>query len=134
LEIRFIPNFAEVIKPNIPLITREALKYSIDILAWKDTATSSLVIMQAHMINKKFEKQLPPGIEIKDMGEMGTMKETLSKMAMAFLVGSIFTYFVLVVAFESLTAPLAIVLAIPLAAMDSMWFLLFANQHRHAPQ
>jgi multidrug efflux pump subunit AcrB len=122
-----------VVKPNIPLITREALKYSIDVLAWKDTAPSSFVIRQAHMINKKFEKQLPPGIEIKDMGEIGTMNEALSKMAMAFLVGSIFAYFVLVVAFESLTAPLAIVFAIPLAAMGSMWFLLFANQHRCAP-
>jgi len=122
-----------VIKPNIPLITREALKYSIDVLVWKDTAPSSLVIKQAHMINKKFEKELPPGFEIKDMGEFGTMKEALTKMAMAFLVGAVFAYFVLVVAFESFSAPLAIILAIPLAAMGSMWFLLFANQHRCAP-
>ncbi len=122
-----------VIKPNIPLITREALKYSIDVLVWKDTAPSSFVIKQAHMINKKFEKQLPPGFEIKDMGEFGTMKEALTKMAIAFLVGAVFAYFVLVVAFESFSAPLAIILAIPLAAMGSMWFLLFANQHRCAP-
>jgi multidrug efflux pump subunit AcrB len=121
------------VKPNIPTITREGLKYSIDVLVYKDTAPSSFVIMQAHKINAEFEKQLPPYMDIKDMGEFGTMKEALTKMARAFLVGAVFSYFVLVVAFESLSAPLAIILSIPLAAMGSMWFLLFANMHRCAP-
>ena len=122
-----------VIKPNTPILTREDLKYSIDVLVQKDTAPSSLVIMQAHKINAQFRKQLPPDIEIVDKGEMGTMKEALTKMAVAFLIGAIFAYAVLVVAFESLSAPFAIILSIPLAAMGSMWFLLFGGQHRCAP-
>ena len=121
------------LKPNTPIITREDLKYSIDVLVQKDTAPSSLVIMQAHKINAQFRKQLPPDIEIVDKGEFSTMKEALGKMAKAFLIGAIFAYAVLVVAFESLSAPLAIILSIPLAAMGSMWFLLFGNQHRCAP-
>ncbi len=121
------------IKPNIPLITREDLKYSIEVVVQKDTAPSSLIIAQAHKINAEFAKKLPPFITLKDKGEFGTMKEALTKMAVAFLVGSVFAYFVLVVAFESLSAPFAVILSIPLAAMGSMWFLLFANQHRCAP-
>ena len=121
------------IQPNIPVITRENLKYSIDVIVQKDTAPSSFIISQAHKINAEFEKHLPPFIKIKDVGEFGTMKEALTKMAVAFLVGSILAYFVLTVAFESFGAPFAIVLSIPLAAMGSMWFLLFANQHRCAP-
>ena len=121
------------VKPNIPTITREGLKYSIDVLVYKDTAPSSFVIMQAHKINAEFEKKLPPYMSLKDMGEFGTMKEALTKMAIAFLVGAVFSYFVLVVAFESLTAPLAIILSIPLAAMGSIWFLLFADMPRCAP-
>ena len=121
------------IKPNTPIITREDLKYSIDVLVQKDTAPSSLVIMQAHKINAQFRKHLPPDIEIVDKGEMGTMKEALTKMAISFLIGAIFAYAVLVVAFSSLTAPFAIILSIPLAAMGSMWFLLFGGQHRCAP-
>ncbi len=121
------------LKPNTPIITREDLKYSIEVLVQKDTAPSSLVIMQAHKINAQFRKQLPPDIEIADKGEFSTMKEALGKMAKAFLIGAIFAYAVLVVAFESLSAPLAIILSIPLAAMGSMWFLLFGNQHRCAP-
>ena len=39
----------------------------------------------------------------------------------------------LVIAFESITAPLAIILSIPLAFMGSMWFLLYAHMHRCAP-
>ena len=122
-----------VIKPNTPVITREDLKYSIDVLVQKDTAPSSLVIMQAHKINAQLRKQLPPDMDIVDKGEMETMKEALTKMAIAFLIGAIFAYAVLVVAFESLSAPFAIILSIPLAAMGSMWFLLFGGQHRCAP-
>ncbi|HIC08660.1 MAG TPA: efflux RND transporter permease subunit [Aquificales bacterium] len=121
------------IKPNTPILTREDLKYSIDVLVQKDTAPSSLVIMQAHKINAQFRKQLPPDIGIVDKGEFGTMKEALTKMAISFLIGAIFAYAVLVVAFESLSAPFAIILSIPLAAMGSMWFLLFGGQHRCAP-
>jgi len=119
--------------PNTPLITRENLKYSIDVMLYKDTAPSSFVIDQAHRINEKLKSELPPGFELRDMGEIGIMTEALSKMSKAFLVGAIFAYFVLVVAFESLSAPVAIILSIPLAAVGSMWFLLFANQHRCAP-
>jgi len=59
--------------------------------------------------------------------------EALTKMAISFLVGALFAYAVLVVAFESLSAPFAIILSIPLAAVGSMWFLLFGGQHRCAP-
>ena len=89
--------------------------------------------MQAHKINAQFRKQLPPDIGIVDKGEFGTMKEALTKMMVAFIVGALFAYAVLVVAFESLTAPFAILLSIPLAAMGGMWFLLFGGQHRCAP-
>jgi len=121
------------INPKTPIITREDLKYSLEVMVQKDTAPSSLVIMQAHKINAKLAQMLPPNISIVDKGEMGTMKEALTKMAIAFLVGAIFAYFVLVVAFESVIDPFAIILSIPLAAMGSMWFLLFGNQHRCAP-
>ena len=121
------------IKPNIPVITREDLKYSIEVVVQKDTAPSSLIIAQAHKINAQFQKHLPPFITLKDKGEFGTMKEALTKMAISFLIGAVFAYFVLVVAFESLSAPFAIILSIPLAAMGGMWFLLFADQHRCAP-
>jgi multidrug efflux pump subunit AcrB len=116
-----------------PIITREHLKYSINVTVQKDTAPSSLVIMQAHQINERLKRELPPWLEIRDEGEMGTMKEALTKMAVAFLIGSLFAYAVLVVAFESLSAPFAVILSIPLAAMGSMWFLLFGGQHRCAP-
>ncbi len=121
------------IAPKPPIITREDLKYSLEVMVQKDTAPSSLVIMQAHKINAKFAQNLPPNISLVDKGEMGTMNEALTKMAVAFLVGSVFAYFVLVVAFESFLSPFAIVLSIPLAAMGSMWFLLFGGQHRCAP-
>ncbi|RTZ60664.1 MAG: AcrB/AcrD/AcrF family protein [Gammaproteobacteria bacterium] len=122
-----------VVVPTTPIITRENLKYSISVTLQKDTAPSSLVIEQAHKINAKLKKELPPSVDIVDKGEMGTMKEALTKMAIAFLVGSLFAYAVLVVAFESLSAPFAIILSIPLAAVGSMWFLLFGGQHRCAP-
>jgi len=121
------------VNPNIPIITRENLKYSIDVIVQKDTAPSSFVIEQAHKINAEVQKQLPPFIKLADVGEFGTMNEALNKMMAAFLIGSLFAYFVLTVAFESFSVPFAIVLSIPLAAMGSMWFLLFADQHRSAP-
>ncbi len=121
------------VNPNIPIITRENLKYSIDVIVQKDTAPSSFVIEQAHKINAELQKQLPPFIKLADVGEFGTMNEALNKMMAAFLIGSLFAYFVLTVAFESFSVPFAIVLSIPLAAMGSMWFLLFADQHRSAP-
>jgi len=121
------------IEPKAPIITREDLKYSIEVIVNKDTAPSSFIIAQAHKINQKFEKQLPYGYEIKDKGEFRTMKEALTKMAIAFIIGAILSYFVLVIAFESITAPLAIILSIPLAFMGSMWFLLYAHMHRCAP-
>ncbi|NPB04845.1 MAG: efflux RND transporter permease subunit [Aquificae bacterium] len=121
------------VAPKPPMITREDLKYSLEVLVQKDTAPSSLVIAQAHKINAEFAKTLPPHVELVDKGEFGTMNEALTKMAVAFLVGAVFAYFVLVVAFESLLTPVAIILSIPLAAVGSMWFLLFGNQHRCAP-
>jgi len=121
------------VRQSIPVITRYDLKYSIDVIVQKDTAPSSFVIEQAHKINEEFKKRLPPFVEIKDVGEFGTMNEALGKMMAAFLVGSLFAYFVLSVAFESVSVPFAIVLSVPLAAVGSMWFLLFADQHRSAP-
>jgi len=122
-----------VVVSSMPLITRENLKYSISVILQKDTAPSSLIIEQAHKINAEMKKELPPSVDIVDKGEIGTMKEALTKMAISFLVGALFAYAVLVVAFESLSAPVAIILSIPLAAVGSMWFLLFGGQHRCAP-
>ncbi|HID79659.1 MAG TPA: efflux RND transporter permease subunit [Aquificales bacterium] len=122
-----------VVVSTMPLITRENLKYSISVILQKDTAPSSLIIEQAHKINAEMKKELPPSVDIVDKGEIGTMKEALTKMAISFLVGALFAYAVLVVAFESLSAPFAIILSIPLAAVGSMWFLLFGGQHRCAP-
>lgn len=122
-----------VVVSSMPLITRENLKYSISVILQKDTAPSSLIIEQAHKINAEMKKELPPSVDIVDKGEIGTMKEALTKMAISFLVGALFAYAVLVVAFESLSAPFAIILSIPLAAVGSMWFLLFGGQHRCAP-
>lgn len=122
-----------VVVSTMPLITRENLKYSISVILQKDTAPSSLIIEQAHKINAEMKKELPPSVDIVDKGEIGTMKEALTKMAISFLVGALFAYAVLVVAFESLSAPVAIILSIPLAAVGSMWFLLFGGQHRCAP-
>jgi len=121
------------IRQGIPVITRFNLKYSIDVIVQKDTAPSSFVIEQAHRINAEFRKHLPPFIELADVGEFGTMNEALGKMMAAFLIGSLFAYFVLSVAFESFSVPLAILVSVPLAAVGSMWFLLFADQHRSAP-
>jgi len=118
---------------NTPIITRENLKYSIEVLLNKDTAPSSFVIAQAHKLNKQLEKELPPEITLKDMGEIEIMSSALSQMTKSFLVGSLLAYFVLVVAFESFTSPFAIILSIPLAVIGSMWFLLFADMHRSAP-
>lgn len=70
---------------------------------------------------------LPPGYEISFHGQPKEVAESFASLARAAIVAIFLIYIVLVIRFHSLSQPLLIVLAIPMALIGSVWGLVITQ-------
>jgi len=125
--------FAEISPVFSPsVITRQNLKYSLDVFGYRATAAISHLHQE---IDQKVLPyiQLPPGYQLSKEGEIAQMKLSSTRLEHAMLIAMILLYFSLAVTFSSWKSPLTIMLAIPLAALGSMWFMLAFGRHQCMP-
>ena len=130
IPLRVFATINPVFSPGI--ITRQNLNYSLDIYGYRATTAvthihkgiDSVVLPNVH---------LPSGFKLSKEGEIAQMKESSVRLARAMLIAIILLYFSLAIAFSSWKNPLTIMIAIPLAAIGSMWFLLGFNRHQCMP-
>lgn len=119
-----------VFSPGV--ITRQNLQYSLDVYGFRAKAA----ITHIHKgIDEKVLKniRIPSGFKLSKEGEIAQMKESSERLARAMVMALVLLYFSLTVTFSSWKNPLTIMLAIPLAALGSMWFMLAFGRHQCMP-
>ncbi len=130
IPLKVFTRIEPIFSPTV--ITRQNLHYSLDIYGYRSTAAvthiqsriDELVIPEIH---------IPSGFQLSKEGEIAQMKESSGRLARAMSIALILLYFSLVVTFSSWKNPFTIMLAIPLAAVGSMWFMLAFGRHQCMP-
>ncbi len=119
-----------VFSPGV--ITRQNLNYSLDVYGYR--ATAAITHIQRWIDKEVIPKvDIPSGYHLSKEGEIAQMKLSSKRLGHAMLLALILLYFSLVVTFSSWKNPFTIMLAIPLAAIGSMWFMLGFGRHQCMP-
>ncbi len=128
--LKMLVRVRPIFSPGV--ITRQNLQYSLDIYGFRDTAAIT-------HIHRGIDRlvlpavAVPPGCRLSKEGEIAQMRLSSTRLTRAMLLALVFLYFSLVVTFSSWKNPLTIMLAIPLAAVGSMWFMLAFGRHQCMP-
>ncbi len=127
-----LSTFSSLVKVKEPSqITREGLKYTVDVYGFREKASISHIMQN---FDKAYAKVvLPDGVELTQTGDIAQFQDSAKRMvkAVAFGVGLIF--FVLIPMFNSLRAPLLIIFSIPLTLVGASWILLLMDYHTSMP-
>jgi multidrug efflux pump subunit AcrB len=112
-------------------ITREALKYTIDIYGFRETAAMSHIMAN---FQKAFEGvKLPPEVDMTHTGDIAQFEDSAKRMIKAVIFGVLLIFIVLVPLFNSFKAPLLIIFSIPLTLIGAAWILLLLDYHTSMP-
>jgi multidrug efflux pump subunit AcrB len=103
------------------LLTSDRLKYSVDVLAYRDTVPVSFLSEQAMTAVRNV---LPQGVSVTDEGDNGAGGHSTQRMRMGLAVGIVLLTGVLVAAYNSVPLALLSVVLLPLATLGSFWALL----------
>lgn len=107
-------------------ITRENLQNTLDLTGYNRTVRISQVL--ADIDRRMRAVSLPGGYGIEMSGTAAEMKESMSRMMAAMMLGSILLVVLLMGTFQSFILPIPILVAIPLALVGSLWALLLFGQ------
>lgn len=107
-------------------ITRENLQNTLDLTAYNRTVRISQVL--SDIGNRMQAVAFPGGYGFEMSGTAAEMKESMSRMMGATMLGSILLVVVLMGTFQSFILPIPILIAIPLALIGSLWALLIFDQ------
>lgn len=107
-------------------ITRENLRNTLDLTAYNRTVRISQVL--ADIGNRLQSIGFPGGYGFEMSGTAAEMKESMSRMMAAMMLGSILLVVLLMGTFQSFVLPIPILVAIPLALIGSLWALLLFGQ------
>ena len=130
IPLKVFARVTPVFSPGV--ITRQNLKYSLDIYGYR--ATTAITHIQKEIDRKVIPGiDIPSGFHLSKEGEIAQMKLSSTRLEHAMLIALILLYFSLVVTFSSWKNPFTIMLAIPLAALGSMWLMLAFGAHQCMP-
>ncbi|SFP43283.1 efflux RND transporter permease subunit [Hydrogenimonas thermophila] len=127
-----LSTFSSLVKVKEPSqITREGLKYTVDVYGFREKASISHIMQNFDKAYAGIE--LPDGVELTQTGDIAQFQDSAKRMvkAVAFGVGLIF--FVLIPMFNSFRAPLLIIFSIPLTLVGASWILLLMDYHTSMP-
>ncbi len=124
-----VATITKTIEPSS--ITREGLKYTIDVYGFREKAAISHIMAN-------FEKayqgvKLPAGVTLTQTGDIAQFEDSAKRMVKAVIFGVLLIFFVLVPLFGSFKAPLLIILSIPLTLIGAAWILLMLDYHTSMP-
>jgi len=112
-------------QPGLSLLTTNANRYSLDVLAYRNTAPIS-VISGASLAAAL--KVLPPGVEAADQGDGAAGAESSKRMLTGLGMGVLLLFGVLVPAYGSVSLALLSIIILPLSAIGAVWGLLAFNK------
>lgn len=108
-------------QPGLSLLTRDAGRYSLDILAYRNTVPVSILSEKSLAAA---QEALPPGVEAADMGDNASGADARQRMIIGLGMGVLFLFSVLVPAYGSVNLALLSILILPLSSIGAIWGLL----------
>ncbi len=114
----------------VSTLTRDRMQYSLDILAWREKAPSSVLSAQAEAAARAV---LPPGVTLVETGDNGQGTESSKAMMAGMMLGMLLLFAVLVPAYGSFTLAGIAMLVLPLSALGAVWGLLLFDKAMALP-
>lgn len=108
-------------QPGLSLLTTDAGHYSLDVLAYRDTAPISILSENALAATQRV---LPPGVQATDLGDNASGEDASKRMIMGLGMGVLLLFGVLALAYGSFGLALLSILILPLLAIGALWGLL----------
>ncbi len=123
---------AKVVRVKEPtIITREGLKYTINVYGFREKAAISHIMSNFEEAFKG--KVLPNGVTMEQTGDIKQFKDSAGRMGGAVAFAVILILFTLIALFNSIKISAIIVLSIPLTIIGASWILLFMSYHTSMP-
>lgn len=126
-----IASLEKRLEPTV--ITRQGLKYTIDVLGYRERAAISHIMENFKNVMEKSTAKLPPEYEISQEGDVKLMQDAMIRMIKAIGLGIVLLFFTLAPPFRSFLSPLAVIFAIPLSLIGAAWSILGMGYHQSMP-
>lgn len=108
-------------QPGLTLLTTDALHYTADVLAYRDTTAVSILSENAQEVARQ---ALPPGVSLVDKGDNDAGGHSTGRMMVGLAVGVLLLFGILVPAYGSTALAVLSVLLLPLSAIGALWAML----------
>ncbi len=129
IPLKVFAKLEKTIEPS--QITREGLKYTIDIYGFREKAAISHIM---NNFDKEYaDNKLPNGVTLTQAGDSAQFKDSAGRMLKGVAFGILFIFLTLVPMFNSFRSPLLVVLSIPLTIVGASWILLMLDYHTSMP-
>ncbi|RMD45843.1 MAG: efflux RND transporter permease subunit, partial [Aquificota bacterium] len=126
-----VASLEKKLEPTV--ITRQGLKYTIDVLGYREKAAISHIMESFKKVMEKSGGKLPAGYEISQEGDVKQMMDAMLRMIKAIGIGIVLLFFSLAPPFRSFLAPIAVIFAIPLSLIGAAWSILAMGYHQSMP-
>lgn len=117
-------------QPGLSLLTTNGGHYSLDVLAYRNTAPISILSEKAVAAARQ---ALPPGVSLAEMGDNASGADSSKRMLVGLGMGVLLLFGVLVPAYGSVALALLSILILPLSAIGAVWGLLAFNKAMALP-
>ena len=107
--------------PALAVVTTNGMRYSLDVLAYRNTAPISFIKDGA---TAAIEKVLPPGVSYAELGDDAEGAEAGKRMLIGLGVGILLLLGIMVPAYRSISLGTISVAILPLSAIGAVWGLL----------
>ncbi|MFZ3289065.1 MAG: efflux RND transporter permease subunit [Telluria sp.] len=108
-------------QPGLTLLTTDALRYTTDVLAYRNTMPVSILSEKAQAAARQV---LPAGVSMADKGDNDAGGHSTQRMMVGLAVGVLLLFGILVPAYGSTPLALLSILILPLSAIGAIWGLL----------
>ena len=108
-------------QPGLTLITTDALHYTTDVLAYRNTMPVSILSENAQEVARGV---LPAGVSMVDKGDNDAGGHSTQRMTVGLAVGVLLLFGILVPAYGSTPLALLSILLLPLSAIGAIWAML----------
>jgi CzcA family heavy metal efflux pump len=133
-EVELLSNVATIEQKRSPaLLSRSDAKPVFDVYAGVEGRDLGSVVTAVREIIASYAGKIPPAITISLRGQAASMDEAFEAMAYGLVFAVLLVYLVLVVNFQSWSAPLVILTALPAALAGIVWMLYLTGTHFSVP-
>ncbi|MEW5791159.1 MAG: efflux RND transporter permease subunit [Pseudomonadota bacterium] len=108
-------------QPSASLLTTDGLRYSLDLLAYRNTAPISLLSERSQAA---VQRVLPAGVSMSEQGDNANAQDSGRRMLMGLGLGVLLLFGVLAPAYGSVGLALLSILILPLSVIGALWGLL----------